>query len=517
MAGGVDDLEGQTLGGRYRLERAIGRGGMGAVLEAVQLDLGRKVAVKVLLAADPRSVDRFRREALAASALTSPHVVSVYDFQAPPDGVPFLVMELLEGCSLASLLRQEGALPVGRASRIASQMLVALEAAHRAGIIHRDIKPSNVWLVSGHGIEDHVKVLDFGIAKLLRPDVAPLTTMSSFLGTPAYLAPEQIRGLDVDARTDIHAVGTVLYEMIAGHRPWKGDLVTQTADILERVPPLLRELVPSVPLPLAVVVARAMAKDPEVRYARADEMRHALAPFVLAPAIAPPTLMESQELSATPPSRALTPERAGTTSSSPTRRTGVVFVVSAAVAFALAAVVAGALLWRSRAVTVTPVPSSLPAPPPAPVSAVAVSTVPSTPLAPPSAEPSATARAAPASLRTRSRTCECETVRGGRLCPTPMPARCDCVVLDDSTRLCPTPLAPDGTCAGGRSSLVGPYGGAGKKTGDGCTGYDGSTKATGKLSCEVCYERQTLSGYDGGPCAGVDTWGAAGRGKLVCR
>jgi serine/threonine protein kinase len=298
MVGNIDQLVGQILGQRYRVERAIGAGGMGAVYEATQLDLGRTVAIKVLLDVDPRGIARLRQEALTAGSLSCPHVVSIFDFQAPPGEPPFLVMEMLPGHSLSQLLKHESALAVPRAARIAAQMLIGLEAAHRAGVVHRDVKPSNTWLVFGPGVDEHVKVLDFGIAKMLGDGAAFLTTTGSVLGTPAYLAPEQLRGLPIDARADIHAMGVVLFEMLAGRRPWQSQGPSVYAEILERVPPPLHEIAPQVPVAVSQIVARALAKDPAARFARAADMRAALEPFV-GPAMSQPATILAGRWSST--------------------------------------------------------------------------------------------------------------------------------------------------------------------------------------------------------------------------
>jgi serine/threonine protein kinase len=288
----VEQLVGRTLGGRYRLERTLGVGGMGAVFEATQIGLGRTVAVKVLLDVDPRGIARLKQEALTAGSLSCPHVVSIFDFMAPDGEPPFIVMEILPGHSLAKLLQQQRTLAVPRAARIASQMLIGLEAAHRAGVIHRDVKPSNTWLVFGPGIDEHVKMLDFGIAKMLGGDGPGLhTTTGSVVGTPAYLAPEQLRGMPLDARVDIHAMGIVLFEMLTGARPWRSDTGSIYAEILERQPPPIHTLAPNIPPALSQIVERALAKDPAARFQRAADMRAALEAFAANSANMPATVM----------------------------------------------------------------------------------------------------------------------------------------------------------------------------------------------------------------------------------
>jgi predicted ATPase len=278
------DLSGQVLGGRYRLVRPLGQGGMGAVYEAVHEALGRKVAIKVLHASlswDPEQLGRFRREALAAGAIGHPNIVQVTDFSAAPGEPPFLVMDLLEGRSLGQTITREGPLLPARVAHVASQMLHALAAAHRAGIVHRDIKPDNVFLTSMAAHADVVKVLDFGVAKLQASGgIDKLTAVGAVVGTPSYMAPEQARGSDVDARADLYAVGACMFHALAGRVPFE----TTSAPallyaILEQAPPAVTDLRADVPAGLADIIARAMLKDPAARFASADEMRAAIEPF----------------------------------------------------------------------------------------------------------------------------------------------------------------------------------------------------------------------------------------------
>ncbi|AKU96730.1 Serine/threonine protein kinase [Labilithrix luteola] len=273
-------MVGRILGSRYRVVREIGTGGMGWVFEAEQLGLSRTVALKVLRNADARSLGRLRQEALTAGALRSPHVVAVFDFCAEPDEPPFLVMELLEGESLSSLLKRTRKLPPALAARIASHVLAGLDAAHQAGIVHRDVKPSNIWITRSLA-DDVVKLLDFGIVKSMQDDDAKgfATTVGSVLGTPSYVSPEQLRGMPVDARTDLHALGVVLHEMLTGRKPWVTETVALFKEILDRVPPHLSFLAPEVPTGLGDIVARALEKDPAARFQNAAEMLAALAPY----------------------------------------------------------------------------------------------------------------------------------------------------------------------------------------------------------------------------------------------
>jgi serine/threonine protein kinase len=262
---------------RYSLDRQIGEGGMGAVYVAFDEKTKRRVAVKVLIALeDEKLAARFEQEARATMELAHPNVVRVTDFRAPQDQPPFLVMELLEGESLRDRMKREKRLPIEDAVRIAIELCEALAHAHAAGVIHRDVKPPNVFLVKPSG---RVKLLDFGIAKV-RADFGKVhTTTGTVLGTPSYFAPEQLLAKEIDGRTDVHAVGIVLYEMLSGRRPFmEENPVDLTAAILHRAPPPLEELRPEVPKALALVVHDALAKD---RFSRptASELAKRLEPF----------------------------------------------------------------------------------------------------------------------------------------------------------------------------------------------------------------------------------------------
>ncbi len=262
------------IAGRFRVVRLLGRGGMGEVYEAVQLDLDRPVAIKVL-PAGTGDLGAIEREARAAARLAHPHIVQVTDLVQPDDGPPFLVMELLEGESLAERIVREKRVDASRAALIAVQVLSALAAAHAAGIVHRDVKPANVFLARTAATHDFVKLLDFGVARVTHGSPGSVTS-ARLVGTPAYMAPEQIRGDTADARTDVYAVGVCLYEMLSGASPF-----TAT-----NVPSLLVKICEAEPNPLAdvdaglaAIVARAMSKEPAARFASADAMRIALVPF----------------------------------------------------------------------------------------------------------------------------------------------------------------------------------------------------------------------------------------------
>ena len=289
---GEDDLVGEVLAGRYRIERLIQSGGMGAVYEAVQEPLGRRVAIKVMhshLASDEVSLERFRREAEATAKLHHPHIVQVSDYQARPGEPAFLVMEYLTGRSLAEVMREGGILPPERVVHVAVQVLDALGAAHAEGIVHRDLKPTNVLLGSSAGLKDVVTIFDFGIAKLIEPPEGSrdeprararrerLTMQGALVGTPAYMAPEQASGKEIDARADLYALGVLMYAMLAGRLPYASrDPSEILRSIQTQKPTPLVELRPDLDPELIEVVERALEKDPAARWQTADEMRRAL-------------------------------------------------------------------------------------------------------------------------------------------------------------------------------------------------------------------------------------------------
>jgi len=267
-------LEGRLLGGRYRIQHLLGEGGMGAVYAAEQVDLGRQVAVKVLLGERVEAGDlvRFKQEALAAARLGHPNIVQVIDFHAVPDEPALIVMEMLEGESLHARLAREARLPPERAIFIASQVLAALSVAHAAGFVHRDIKPANVFLTRTPAMSDLVKVLDFGIAKASALG-GVVTAPGAVLGTPEYMAPEQALTGSGDHRIDIYALGVCLFEMLAGQRPHQAKSYDEVLAVLSGAPlPRLASLAPDVPGKLADVVDRALSRDPRHRPQRALEM-----------------------------------------------------------------------------------------------------------------------------------------------------------------------------------------------------------------------------------------------------
>jgi serine/threonine-protein kinase len=257
----------QVVNGRYRVLRKLGSGGMADVYLCEDLTLGRRVAIKVLLQRlldDPAFVERFRREAKAAASLSHAHLVGIHDW-GELDGTYYIVMEYVEGETLKDKIRREERLGGAETVRIGLQLLAAVEYAHRNRVIHRDIKPQNVMLDR----DGNVKVMDFGIA---RAGDSGMTEAGSILGTAQYLAPEQAKGQPVDERSDLYSVGIVLYEMLTGAVPFKGDTaVTVALKHVNEVPREPAQVVPGLPYALNQIVLKAVAKDPADRYQNAAE------------------------------------------------------------------------------------------------------------------------------------------------------------------------------------------------------------------------------------------------------
>ena len=265
------------LNDRYELDRPISGGGMGAVWRAVDRRLDRPVAVKLLrrdLAADPAFVERFRREARAAGALSHPNVAGVFDY-GEHDGQAFIVMELVEGENLAERLARGGPLPWPQALAVAEQVARALAAAHAHGLVHRDVKPANVLL--GNGLDPPlVKVTDFGIAR--SDHSATLTGTGALLGSAGYVAPEQASGARVGAAADLYGLGCVLFEMVTGSAPYRGETAVALATQHVSAPvPNPRELHPELPGAVAAIILKALRKDPAERFGSASAMADALA------------------------------------------------------------------------------------------------------------------------------------------------------------------------------------------------------------------------------------------------
>jgi serine/threonine-protein kinase len=435
-----DPMIGRLLAGRYRVESLIAEGGTGRVYRAVQEALGRRVAVKITHAvpADPTMAanvaERFVREAALAGALQHPNVVTIHDFGHVDDGRAFIVMELLEGKDLSKILRR-GPLDPEAALELFQPILWGLRAAHRAGLVHRDMKPANVMVVTEDDGHKTVKVLDFGLVKDTRRaeaaapaapegDADPeLTQMGMFLGTPQYVAPEQARGEEPDARTDIYAVGVMLYRALTGVLPFEGpDSATLVnAHLVGSVPPMIsRAPGVQVPATLEAVVQRCLEKDRNDRYPDVDALLDALR---RARTWAPPTLLPPDESNldveedaeaatlllmapapAPDPLRApiVPPTEAEAVEQPPSKRRGLAPLVALAlVVFGLGvSLVGGAVVmgyqWRTAAEPAD-VTSSVRAagPPPAPEPEPVVDLEPE-PVAPPVSAPPATAPPKPA-------------------------------------------------------------------------------------------------------------------------
>jgi serine/threonine-protein kinase len=259
----------------YRVLELIGRGAMGVVYKSLDVNLDRLVAIKVMSAearSDPDFVERFRLEARAQGALNHPNVALLFDYFVH-DGAPVAVMEFIDGESLEQLIRRRGAIPVREAIPIFKQALRGVAAAHRAGIIHRDLKPANLMVTK----DEIVKVMDFGIAK--RPGVTSATKASTSIGSPFYMAPEQILGRTVDCRTDVYALGITLYELLSGYRPFntrgKAEYLVLDAHVNDMPePPTVYRF--GLPPPIVDAVMRALAKDPDARFQSAEDFMNAL-------------------------------------------------------------------------------------------------------------------------------------------------------------------------------------------------------------------------------------------------
>ncbi|APR80182.1 Serine/threonine-protein kinase pkn3 [Minicystis rosea] len=277
--------EGEIFAGKYRVEEVLGRGGMGIVLGARHTHLDEPVAIKVLLPSlrdTPGVIDRFLREARAAAKIKSEHVVRVTDVDTLPSGVPFIVMERLDGMDLAELCKQRQTLEIEEVVRYVVDACDAVAEAHARGIVHRDIKPANLFLARQPDGSTTVKVLDFGISKLSSETGEHVVTAADqALGSPSYMSPEQMRSArDVDARTDIWALGAVLFRLLTGKTPFRADNLPQlyslvTTATLQRPSELRGDLPPG----LEAVIIRCLEKDPDLRFASVDDLVDALLPF----------------------------------------------------------------------------------------------------------------------------------------------------------------------------------------------------------------------------------------------
>src|SRR5436190_2423437 len=277
-----DPLLGQTLAGKYLIEKLIKRGGMGSVYLGKHILMDKTVAIKVLrpsLALDDDVVRRFSREAKAASRISHPHAVSVTDFGESEDGVVFLVMEYLDGRSLKDVVKSEGPMQLDRVGEIVRQVAGALDAAHEQGVVHRDLKSDNIMLSKVTGGE-WAKVLDFGIAKIQQSDSHDddITAANLVIGTPQYMSPEQCsHSGPIDARSDVYSLGIIVYEMLAGHVPFSGE--SPTVIMMKQVqdtPPAILDARPDLPVAVSALISKALAKRPADRQQSAGELSKAL-------------------------------------------------------------------------------------------------------------------------------------------------------------------------------------------------------------------------------------------------
>ena len=281
-----DDFTGKTLG-QYEVIEEVGRGGMATVYKARQSSINRTVAVKVLprnLLHDPDFFERFEREVDVIAHLEHPHILPIYDY-GKAEGVPFIVMRYLPGGSLQDLIRK-GQVPLERIEKPITQVASALDHAHQAGIIHRDLKPANILLDNA----GNAYLTDFGIARVLGSDL----TGSMLIGTPAYMSPEQASGQPLDARSDIYALGVVLFEFITGREPYQAEtpVALLFKHINEAIPPIANFRT-DVPPAVEAVVTRATSKDPDDRYASAGELAQALRDAMQTPLVSITSLMDN--------------------------------------------------------------------------------------------------------------------------------------------------------------------------------------------------------------------------------
>jgi serine/threonine-protein kinase len=364
-----DALMGCTLANRYTIVGRVGAGGMGTVYRAEQSPMNREVALKVLrkdLGRDPETVARFHREAHTLSALKHPNTVTIFDFGQTDDGLLYLAMELLEGEMLSSRLKRVGAMDVSTSIRIAAGVLRSLAEAHSRGIIHRDLKPDNIFLAKVHGRPEEdevVKVVDFGIAKIRDGEgrLEPLQTQEgTVFGTPRYMSPEQAQGKTLDGRSDLYAVGVLLFHMLTGHPPFTDDdAVIVMAHHIKTVPAPVRQLVPdrAIPESLEKLVQRALEKDAIARPQTAElfliELEQTLEE---AKALAASTLAPSDSGRAVPP--------AVTDTSKPRRRMALGAVLGGVLAITIGAIVAtrGRPHPAANVSAAAATPASVPAP-----------------------------------------------------------------------------------------------------------------------------------------------------------
>jgi serine/threonine-protein kinase len=281
-----DSLFGLVLQDTYKITGLLGEGGMGAVYDAMQIRLHKRVAIKVMsrdLTSNAEALNRFHREAMITSGLGHPHIVQVFDFSTMPTGQPFLAMEFLSGEDLDRRLSRVGRLDPVQMVHIVKQVASALAATHAQEIVHRDLKPANIYLLNVAGEDDFVKVLDFGISKI-RAANTKITKASALIGTPDYMSPEQAMGMgdEVDHRTDQWALACIAWECLAGKAPFFGDSVpSMLFQVVHREPPSLAALVPGLPRNIEPVLRKALSKEKDYRFPTVTELAQALEAAVM--------------------------------------------------------------------------------------------------------------------------------------------------------------------------------------------------------------------------------------------
>jgi serine/threonine protein kinase len=348
----MDDMIGKQLG-NYQIVGELGRGGMAVVYRAFQPSLNRYVAIKVLpphLGFDKEFVERFQREALASAQLRHPNIVVIHDV-GHQQGIYFIVMELLEGRTLKQIVEEEGALPVERAKRILEQVAAALDYAHQRGFVHRDVKPANIFV----GKDDHTTLTDFGIAKAAS-EAQQLTRTGMLMGTPEYMSPEQAEGERVDYRTDLYALGVVLYQMLVGQVPFRGTTPHAILHAVIYEPPaplrqLRRDLAPAI----ETVVLKAIDKRPEQRFQSGEELAEAFAKASISqvqPLVVPPHPAPSE------PARGKPAARGGPEKPAESRKTLVWIVAAMAVLLCALVAVLAIMILDDGGSAETPLPST---------------------------------------------------------------------------------------------------------------------------------------------------------------
>jgi serine/threonine-protein kinase len=470
---------GDLVGTSVRLERLLSEGGMGSVWLAEHLTLHTQVAVKFMmaeLATDPALLARFTREATAAAQIKSPHVVAISDHGVSSDGVPFIVMELLQGEDLDDRLTREGRLGLAETTKIVRDVCKALASAHKAGIVHRDIKPANLFLVDVEA-DVFVKVLDFGIAKQTKDVVDGVTHTGMLLGTPHFMSPEQVlEAKNVDFHADLWALAVVAYNCLTGQRPFRGETIGALSIAINNavfLPPTV--IVPELPAALDAFFAKALARDPSARFQSASELaaaftgavprdarsirppaepglrpgtRPSYAPTVAARPAGPPSTVSAVE-SQPPP--AATPTLGGTSMASRARRrrlTGAAAIGGVVVGCALSAIafLSRPSLHEAAAPTPATPPSASALAPPASESPAAVSAPGADPSPPPSSAPAIAASdvaRAPAASSPRPAPAALAPRTGGSAVAAPRPPPASTTASTTPPAPTPTPTVKD--------------------------------------------------------------------------